>query len=50
MWQICENRILLRALIRNNLAVGLTTALDLLGADLDAFVRCAYLLVVLARL
>ena len=50
MWQICENRILLRAVIRNNLAVGLTTALDLLGADLDAFARCAYLLVVLARL
>ena len=50
LWHLCENYILLCALTRNNLAVGMTTALDLLGAYLDAFVRCANVLVVLAWL
>ena len=36
--------------MRDNLAVRLTPALNLLGADLDTFVRCADLLAMLARL
>ena len=50
MWHLWKNSVLLGATIRNNLAVGLTTALYLLGANFDAFIRCAIMLVVLTRL